>query len=89
MGAAVGVSIVTCVLNSHVRSALSPLMSSEQLHAVMENPRSAAQLPAAIAEATRLAFAEGYNLQMRVLMGFAIAQLPAALLMWQKEQIRV
>lgn len=34
-------------------------------------------------------FVRGFNLQMRILMGFAAAQFPATLLSWQQEAILI
>ena len=47
----------------------------------------------ALSEPTKLlvrsGFMRGYNLQLHILIGFAGAQLPATLLMWQEDGIRI
>ena len=86
MGAALGVAIMTCVLNSYVSSHLSPLLSSNQINAVLQSITTIEALPAELQLPVRLVFGQAYNLQIRILMGFSIAQFAATLLLWRKKQ---
>ncbi|KAF2821463.1 MFS general substrate transporter [Ophiobolus disseminans] len=87
MGAAIGVSIVTCVLNSYVQNHLSSILSPTQVEGLLRSSGMISLLPVELQSPVRLLYAEAYNLQMKVLIGFSAAQVPAALLMWQKNQV--
>lgn len=87
MGAVIGVSIVTCVLNSYVENHLSSILSATQIEGLLRSSGMINVLPAELQSPVKLVFAEAYNLQMKVLIGFSAAQVPAAALMWQKKQV--
>ncbi|KAH8722881.1 major facilitator superfamily domain-containing protein [Phaeosphaeriaceae sp. PMI808] len=87
MGAVIGVSIATCILNSYVDKHLSSTLSPTQIEALLQSSAKIHILPQDLQTVTRLVFAEGYNLQMKLLIGFSAAQIPAALLMWQKKPV--
>ena len=89
MGGAIGAAIATSVLNSFVKSELSSVLSQEQLAAVLDSTGAIGGLPSPVVGTVRSVFGQGYNLQMKILAGFAAAQVPSALLMWRKEQIRI
>ncbi|KAI9842654.1 MAG: hypothetical protein M1837_007021 [Sclerophora amabilis] len=89
MGGAIGLAIVTSVMNSFVKSRLAEILSADQIEAFLQSISMIGTLPPALAEMVRSVLGEGYNLQMKVLIGFAAAQIPAILLMWQKKQILV
>lgn len=82
MGGATGLAVVTSVMNSSIKSALAQNLSSEQLNAILQTAAAIELLPAALQKTTRDLFAQEYNLQMRIIIGFAAAQTLAALLMW-------
>ena len=87
MGAVIGVAIATCVLNSFVESHLSNILSSTQVEGLLRSSGMINTLPAELQIPVRLVFAEAYNLQMKVLIGFSAAQTAAACLMWQKKLV--
>ena len=90
MGGAVGLAIVTCVMNSWTESALSPLLASDQLAAILQTTAAINALqPADLQTAVRTLLGNGYIIQMRIMIGFAVAQFPATLLVWQTKQIRI
>lgn len=89
MGGAVGLAIATNVLNSYVTSKLGNLLTPEQISAVLETSAAISLLPADMQDQVKMIFAAGYNRQMKVVLGFAAAQIPATLVMWQKKQIVV
>ncbi|KAF2786130.1 MFS multidrug transporter-like protein [Melanomma pulvis-pyrius CBS 109.77] len=88
MGAVIGVAIVTCTLNSYVQSHLSVILSREQLNQLLASVLAIEKLPEHLQSPVRLVMAEAYNLQIRILMGFSAAQLVAAFLMWQRNQVK-
>ena len=89
MGAAVGLAITTTVLNSYVRSRLSGFLSRKEIELLLETSASVSSLPMEVQHSIRSVFGHGYNIQMRILIGLAAAQLPASAVMWQKKQIVV
>lgn len=89
MGGAIGLAIVTAVFNSHVRSSLRAVLSAEQIAALLQSSSAVVDLPPNIQAHVRGIFAVGYNIQFKILAGFAAAQIPSSIFMWQKRQIVV
>ena len=89
MGAAIGLAVVTSVLDGFVRSRLSMFLSAGQVGALLQTSVVVNTFSSEQQEKIRAIFGQGYNIQMRILIGLAAAQLPSSLLMWQKKQIVV
>ena len=89
MGGVIGLAIVTNVMNNYTRSRLRAILSPSQINSLLQTTQAFTRLPAEVVEPTKTVFAEGYNLQMRIMVGFAGAQVFATLLMWQKKQVTV
>lgn len=89
MGGAIGLAIVTTVLNSYIKSHLSAFLSPQEVNALLKSTQAFIALPPELAETVKTVFAKGYNLQMQIMVGFSAAQVPVALMMWQKKQIVV
>ncbi|KAL8786452.1 MAG: hypothetical protein Q9213_002768 [Squamulea squamosa] len=89
MGGVIGLAIVTAALNGLVRSKLQNLLSPQQIEELLRSAGAVSSMPGPIRDEVRMIFAEGYNVQMKILSGLAAAQIPASLLMWQKKQIVV
>ncbi|KAI1267056.1 MFS multidrug transporter-like protein [Xylariaceae sp. FL1019] len=90
MGGAIGLSIATSAFNSLVRHELQLFLSPGQLNALLASPAELNPIIApALQEPVRVAFADGYSLQMKILTGLAAGQIPASLLLWQSKQIMV
>lgn len=89
MGGVIGLAIVIAVFNNTIKSNLAQDLSPDQVHSLLQAASSVTSLPAEIQRMTRDVFADGYNLQMKILAGLAAAQIPSSIAMWQKEQIRV
>lgn len=88
VGGAIVIAISTSVLNSYVKPQLASLgFSGTNILAVVEQELSS--LPVATSDQVRLILARGFNKQMLVLCVSAAAQVPAGLLMWKREQIRI
>ncbi|KAF2009361.1 MFS multidrug transporter-like protein [Aaosphaeria arxii CBS 175.79] len=90
MGGAIVLAIATSVFNSHTRSRTEEI---QQMTHVSGSPIAPAQLLDLIDEPSKekikSILAHGYNLQMYVLCGFAVAQTPTALLLWRAKHIQV
>jgi hypothetical protein len=89
MGSAIGLSIVNTVMHSVLRSRLILILTTEQLDKVLDSAQAIVGLPAAVREEVVLKFAEGYNIQMKILAGLAAGQIIGTLVMWKKKQIKV
>ncbi|TGJ78863.1 hypothetical protein E0Z10_g9909 [Xylaria hypoxylon] len=83
MGSAVAAAVVNSVYNGYTRPHLAAIGVANILSAPtsLENVSNGDEI--------KLIYAEGYNRQMIVLAVFAAAQIPAALLLWKRPQIRV
>lgn len=86
MGSAITAAVVNSVYNGYTRSRLTELK-------VLESLPSATFLGQALSatsveDMTKLIYAGGFNQQMIVLAAFAAAQIPAALLLWRKPQLK-
>ena len=84
LGGAIGLAIATNVLNSSVRPALASILNQGQLGAILQSTAAIDVLSPALQEQVRSAFARGYNLQFKALIGLICAEFPATLLMWEK-----
>ncbi len=89
MGGAIGLAIVTNVMNTYTKFHLGAILSPTQINDLLQTTRTLATLPSELAGPTKTVFANGYNLQMRIMIGFSAAQLLMTLLMWQKKQVLV
>jgi hypothetical protein len=89
LGGAIGLAIVTTVLNGFVRPRLAAYMSREQIDVLLQSAEAVTTFTPATQTMIRNTFAEGYNLQMKILAGLAAAQIPGSILMWQRKQIVV
>lgn len=85
MGGAIGLAIVTTVFNGVVRPRLEHLLSLAQLGALLRSTAVIENFQPELQYMVRSILAEGFNVQMRIMIGFGAAQIPAALLMWRKK----
>lgn len=88
-GGALGIAIATTVMNSSLTSHLTRTIGPERLAAVLQSTAAIREFPLEMQKTVLKAFAEGYNLQMKILTGFAAVQLVAVGLLWRKKQISV
>lgn len=66
------------------------MLTPEQIQGVFRSSDAIKALPTAELESmVRSSFVESFNLQMHVVLGFAVAGVFTALLMWQRIQVRV
>ncbi|KAI4146673.1 MAG: hypothetical protein LQ340_005851, partial [Diploschistes diacapsis] len=75
LGGVIGLASVTNVFNDYVRSQLSRQLTPDQLTSLLQSAITAiAQLPPESQNAVKSTFAVAYDLQTKVLIGFAVAQ---------------
>lgn len=87
-GGALGIAIVTTIMNSYLKSHLPALLSPEQLSAVLDSAQVVATFPSELQVQVRQVYARAYNMQMKATWAFSIAQLLPVLLLWKKQQVR-
>ena len=84
-----GLAIVTCVMNRWMATPLLTVLSPNQVEALLETTNALKSFTQAEQLAARAIFGEGYNLQIKILIGFAVAQVPATILMWEKKPVMI
>ncbi|KAI9644355.1 hypothetical protein NHQ30_007712 [Ciborinia camelliae] len=85
LGSVVGLSIATNVFNDYVRTHLSRHLTPEQLSALLQSVTSGIDsLPLGLQATVRSTFGAAYDLQTKVMIGFAIAQALAVSIMWER-----
>ena len=81
-------AIATNLLNNHVKNGLSSVLRPDQLGAVLQSTQIIGTLEPALQAHVKSVFAEGYNMGMGALLGFAAAEFLSILLMWEKKPRR-
>lgn len=80
LGGVVALAIVTCVSTPVIRSTLLSSLPQQQTSSILERLAIVRSLPKETQKVVRDSFARGFDLQMRIITGFAAAHIPAALL---------
>ena len=81
---ATALAIVTAVANSWLQDVLHTIVRTEQVAMIFRDSAFIDSLPDTVQGTVRGLFVKGFNLQMRILSGFATAQFPVTMLMWQR-----
>ncbi|TGO32417.1 hypothetical protein BHYA_0319g00010 [Botrytis hyacinthi] len=89
LGGVLGIAIATAAYKSNIISNLDKILTKEQRSLILESTSMINTFDSKVQTQIRGVFAEGYNLQFRILVAFAAAQIPSSLLMWQEKQIVV
>lgn len=89
LGGALGLAIASTVMNNYLSSHLGPLIGAENLALILKSTSEIQTLPAEFQVDTVDALAHGYNLQMKVNIGFSVVQVLAVGLLWRRKQIEV
>jgi hypothetical protein len=84
LGGTVGVAIATNLLNNHVKDNLSSVLRPDQLSAVLQSTEIIRTLEPTLQTHVRMVFAEGYNMGVGSMLGFAAAEFLSIILMWEK-----
>ena len=82
-GGALGLALASAVMNSYLASHLSHSIGSEYLAAVLESTEAIKSFPIDMQQLVLERFAEGYNVQMKILAGFAGLQVLCVGLLWR------
>ena len=89
IGGVIGLAIVTACYKSYVLSHLSQFLTEKQTSDLFQSAEIISSFTPQLQNQIKKVFASGYNLQFKILIAFAAAQIPSSLLMWQKKQIVV
>lgn len=76
-------------MNSHLTSGLSSSIGAERLSEVLQSITAAKEFPPQVQIQVLKTFASGYNLQMKIMTGFAGLQVLVVGLLWRKKPISV
>jgi len=88
-GGAVALALCTALANSQTQSALSQVLTPEELQQIFDSTDAINSLSPNDKLAVQSEFLHGFNLQMYILLAFAGALLPTSLLVWKRVQIRI
>ncbi|KAI1205341.1 putative multidrug resistance protein fnx1 [Annulohypoxylon truncatum] len=89
LGSALVVSITTAVGNGWIKDQLSSYLTSSQIEQIFQTTATIDKLPEQLQPSVRSTFVRGFNLQMHIVLGFAVASVFSIALMWRRSQIRV
>lgn len=89
LGSSFVVSITTAVGNGWIKDRLSSSLTPSQIDRIFESTASINNLPEQLQPIVRSTFVRGFNLQMHIVLGFAVASIFSIALMWRRSQIRV
>ncbi|TVY75996.1 Efflux pump FUS6 [Lachnellula suecica] len=89
LGGTIGLAIVISAMNRTIRPDLLQVLSPEQVNSVLDTTSIIKSFPSEVQTIVRTIFGRGYNLQMEIMVGFAVAQLPSTLLMWTRTPIMI
>ena len=81
LGGALGLAIASHILNGRLAHHLQGILSKHELHVFLENVERMKNFTPHLKDEVHRVFAESFTTQMRVMIGFAAAQLPAILLL--------
>ena len=76
-------------MNGHLTSGLRSSIGAERLSEVLQSITAVKTFPPQVERQVLEVFASGYNLQMKIMTGFAGLQVVAVGLLWRKKQISV
>ena len=78
----VGISIAAAISTPYIRTHLLEVLPAEKAMLLLEKTEIIRQLDPSTLQGVRTIFADGYSLQIKMLIGFSAAQLLTTALMW-------
>ncbi|EKG16605.1 Major facilitator superfamily domain general substrate transporter [Macrophomina phaseolina MS6] len=88
-GGALGLSITTSAMNNYLSSHLPDAVGGTSSSTFLQSVEAIRQYPQDVQAQIIRAFAEGYNLQMKIMAGIAGFQVLVVGMLWRNPQIRV
>lgn len=89
LGSAFVVSITTAVGNGRIKDQLLGTLTNLQIDEIFQTTATIDTLPGQLQQIVRSTFVRGFNLQMHIVLGFAVVSIFSIALMWRRSQIRV
>lgn len=89
LGSAFVVSITTAVGNGRIKDQLLGTLTNSQIDEIFQTTATIDTLPGQLQQIVRSTFVRGFNLQMHIVLGFAVVSIFSIALMWRRSQIRV
>ncbi|KAL9116207.1 MAG: hypothetical protein Q9227_000578 [Pyrenula ochraceoflavens] len=89
LGGALILAVITAAMNSKLNNELQRLVPAGDVARIFRSTKIIQTLAEPTRDRVRDAFNRGYNMQLRILAGFAGAEILATLIMWQKEGVRI
>jgi hypothetical protein len=81
LGGAVGLAIASNILNGRLAHHLQGVLTRHDLHLFLENTKAINHISPHLQQEVRHILAGSFSTQLRVMIGFAAASVPAALLL--------
>ncbi|CAI6339908.1 unnamed protein product [Periconia digitata] len=85
LGGLMGLSIAVSLSTPQIRSQLLGVLPAADVSQLLERTETINTIDGVLLETVKGIFAEGYSLQIKMLVGFAVAQVPTTLLMWTNQ----
>ncbi|KAF2464555.1 MFS multidrug transporter-like protein [Lindgomyces ingoldianus] len=89
LGGALCLAIASSVFNDFIRARFLHILSPQEVDVILKSTEAIKFVPADIRMELTKIFSRGYDLQFKILIGFAAAQIPASALMWKRNQVMV
>ncbi|KAF2643545.1 putative multidrug resistance protein fnx1 [Massarina eburnea CBS 473.64] len=89
LGGALSLAVVTAVMNHDLNHTLAGILPPKQLVHIFQTLEAIGSISEPNKTVVRDTFLKGYNMQLRILIGFVLFEIPATLLMWQKDAVRI
>lgn len=89
LGGVIGLSIASSVMNAYLKTRLATILAPDALAALLQSTAVLGTFAPNVQEKVIEVFARGYDLQYKIMTGFAAAQFLTVMMMWKKgEQIK-
>jgi hypothetical protein len=85
LGGLIGLSVAASLSTAQVRAHLLEVLPRATVQHLLEKTEAINSLERSSLETVRGIFLKGYSLQIKMLVGIAVAQVPTTLLMWTNQ----
>jgi uncharacterized membrane protein YeiH len=91
LGGAVLIAIITAVGNGYAKDHLldQAILTPSEIEALFQSTQIISTFPPSTQSTVRKIFTEAFNLETKIVLGFAVAAVFTTVMMWQRPQVRV